>query len=107
MDLYPKFAYGSQFSGEKKYLKIQYLVAKILSKLGGSFFGKVFENPPFMEWFLTNLIFEQPSPPLHTPKPWSERINCIHLELSLGRYLHVIRNKLEYEDNLKHEDNLK
>ena len=30
--LYSKFAYGSQFSGEKNYLKIRYLVAEILDK---------------------------------------------------------------------------
>ena len=38
MVLYSKFAYGSQFSGEKNNLKIRYLVAEILSKLGGAFF---------------------------------------------------------------------
>ena len=32
MVLYSKFSYGSQFSGEKNNLKIQYLVAEILSK---------------------------------------------------------------------------
>ena len=38
MVLYSKFMYGSQFSGEKKGLKIQSLVAKILSQNGVSFF---------------------------------------------------------------------
>ena len=38
MVLYSKFAYGSQFSGEKNDLKIRYLVAEILSKQSGSFF---------------------------------------------------------------------
>ena len=33
MVLYSKFAYGSQFSGEKNDLKIGYLVAEILSKM--------------------------------------------------------------------------
>ena len=36
--LYSNFAYGSQFSGEKNYLKIQYLVAEILSEHGVLFF---------------------------------------------------------------------
>ena len=39
MVLHSKFAYGSQFSGEKNDLKIRYLVAEILGKLGCSFFG--------------------------------------------------------------------
>ena len=38
MVLYSKFAYGSQFSGEKNDLKIRYLVAKILSKSPVLFF---------------------------------------------------------------------
>ena len=38
MVLYSKFAYGSQFSGEKNDLKIRYLVAEILSKHPVSFF---------------------------------------------------------------------
>ena len=38
MELYSKFAYGSQFSGEKKDLKIRYLVAEILSKTPVLFF---------------------------------------------------------------------
>ena len=38
MVLCSKFAYGSQFSGEKNGLKIQYLVAEILSKSGVLFF---------------------------------------------------------------------
>ena len=33
--LYSEFAYGSHFSEEKNDLKIRYLVAEILSKLGG------------------------------------------------------------------------
>ena len=32
MVLYSKFAYESQFSGEKNYLKIRYLVVEIFSK---------------------------------------------------------------------------
>ena len=38
MVLYSKFAYGSQFSGEKNNLKIRYLVAEILIKQTCSFF---------------------------------------------------------------------
>ena len=38
MVLYSKFAYGSQFSGQKNDLKIRYLVAKILGKIPVSFF---------------------------------------------------------------------
>ena len=38
MALYSKFAYGSQFSGEKIDLKIRYLVAEILSTNGVLFF---------------------------------------------------------------------
>ena len=38
MVLYSKFAYGFQFSGEKNYLEIGYLVAEILSKNPVSFF---------------------------------------------------------------------
>ena len=38
MVLYSKFAYGSQFSGEKNYLEIRYWVADILSKNPVSFF---------------------------------------------------------------------
>ena len=38
MVLYSKFLYGSQFSGEKSDLKIRYLVTKILSERGVSFF---------------------------------------------------------------------
>ena len=36
MVLYSKFAYESQFSGEKKELKIRYLVPEILSKNPGT-----------------------------------------------------------------------
>ena len=36
--LYPKFAYDSRFLGGKNYVKIQYLVTKILSKTPVSFF---------------------------------------------------------------------
>ena len=38
MVLYSKFAYGSQFSGKKNYLKIRYLVAEILIKQTCLFF---------------------------------------------------------------------
>ena len=38
MVLYSKFAYGSQFSGEKNYLKILQLVYEILGKNPVSFF---------------------------------------------------------------------
>ena len=38
MVLYSKFAYGSQFSGEKNILKIRYMVVEILSKNPVSFF---------------------------------------------------------------------
>ena len=37
MVLYSKFAYGSQFSGEKSDMKIRYLVAEIFSKNRVSF----------------------------------------------------------------------
>ena len=40
MVMQSKFTYGSQLFGEKKYLKICHLVAKILSKNHVSFFGR-------------------------------------------------------------------
>ena len=51
MVLYSKFVYGSQFLGEKNDLKIRYLVAEILSKLGGAFF---FDTPCIIEYSTHN-----------------------------------------------------